>query len=122
MAKRVRRPAEIKIGKKKYRVTSRSKAWGQKNKAYGQITYDKALIEIAGNHEDQPSHSKMFEMVDTVVHEIFHGVIKECNIKLDGRKEEKFVKNLATGYCKTLLDNPQLLEWLYQKIKDEQKN
>jgi len=110
MAKKIIRPKKIKINESEYKIVSRSKSWERKHKALGQIHYDKHLIELFKN---QPSD----ELIDSTIHEIMHGIIKEHEVKLDGRKEEALVTGLANGLTQVFRDNPNLLIWFYNKIQ-----
>lgn len=105
-----RRPKKIKINETDYKVVCRSKRWGRDKKAYGQITYDKKLIEITEGQTPQ-------EYLDTVIHEVMHGIIEEYEVKMDRRKEEKFVTNISNHLTDVLKKNPKLLDWIVSQAQ-----
>lgn len=107
-----RRPSNIKINEKNYKVISRSKSWGASRDAAGQITYHKQLIEITKGQN--PS-----DYLDTVIHEVMHGIIEEYGVSMDRRREEKFVTQISNNLTDVLKKNPKLLEWI---IKQAQKS
>ena len=86
----------------------------KRQKLYGMIDYNKQVIQLESL---QPTK----EMVDTIIHEIFHGIIKEYEIPLDGRKEERFVRDLATGITEVLHDNPKLMAWIKERLETTKK-
>lgn len=105
-----RRPKKIKINETDYKVISRSKRWGKAQKAYGQITYDKKLIEITEGQTPQ-------EYLDTVIHEVMHGIIEEYEVAMDKRKEEKFVTKISNHLTDVLKKNPKLLDWIVSQAQ-----
>lgn len=110
MKKLPRRPKKIKINESEYKVISRSKEWGKKQ--FGQITYDKKLIEIAEGQNPE-------EYLDTVIHEVMHGIIEEYDVEMDRRKEEKFVTQISNYLTDVLKKNPKLVEWLSHQSQKE---
>lgn len=125
MSKKIVRPRKVKIKDTDYKLASQDdlhcfikrKVRNQKasikkrQKLYGQIDYNKQLIQLEAL---QPTK----EMVDTIIHEIFHGIIKEYEIPLDGRKEERFVRDLATGITDVLQNNPKLTAWIKKRLEN----
>lgn len=99
-----RRPRKIRINETDYKVISRSKEWGY-TVAMGQISYHKQLIEVA-------SGQTALELLDTIIHEVMHGIIQEYGVDMDHRKEEKFVTKISNHLTDVLQKNPKLVEWL----------
>lgn len=128
MAKKIVRPRKVKIKDTEYqivpqddlhcfikrKVRNKKSRVTKRQKLYGQIDYNKQIIQLEAL---QPTK----EMVDTVIHEIFHGIIKEYEIQLDGRKEERFVRDLATGITDVLHNNPKLTAWIKKRLEDQEE-
>lgn len=108
--KRVKLPKKVKIGSREYKVIKRSKRWGKKHKAYGQIQYDKRIIELSNDQNSK-------ELADTLLHELIHSIIHEYKIKLDGRKEESLVTKISNGFTDVFSKNPNLLPWLVRQLE-----
>ena len=127
MAKKIVRPRKVKIKDTDYhftpqedlhcfvkrKVRNKKTRTTRRQKLYGLIDYNKQIIALEAL---QPTK----EMVDTIIHEIFHGIIKEYEIPLDGRKEERFVRDLATGITDVLQNNPKLTAWIKKRLEDSQ--
>ena len=78
---------------------------------YACINYDKHTIEINSKLGD----NQLNEL--SILHELFHGIIKERNIEVDN--EELVVEELARGMHQVIRDNPKLFEvklWLIKLI------
>lgn len=116
-----RRPHKVKIGDNEYKVVSRKyKSWSKKKtRTFGQIGYNKNVIEINKDQKNGIWNGQSVEEVDTVIHEILHGVVSEYEINVDGRKEEKWVTLMANGLTDVLLKNPNLVAWLKERIDKE---
>ncbi len=61
------------------------------------------------------------ETVDSIVHEILHGIVGMFNInfKLTEAEEEYIVSTLATGLVTVMKDNPDLFYSLQDMLEDE---
>ena len=105
-----RRPKKITINETDYKVVTRSKKWGIDKEAYGQITYSRKMIEIADGQTPQ-------EYLDTVIHEVVHGIIEEYGVEMDRRKEEKFVTQFSNSLTDVLKKNPNFVAWLNEQSK-----
>jgi len=116
-----RRPKKVKIGENEYIVKTRKyKSWSKKKtRTFGQIAYSKNTIEIGKDQKKGIWNSQSVEEVDTVIHEILHGVVDEYEIGVDGRKEEKWVTLMANGLTDVLLKNPNLISWLKERVDKE---
>lgn len=108
-----RRPRKVIIGDNDYKLVSRSKAWGERHDAMGMFHYERPLIELADHGSDG------LELVNTVIHEILHGIIHEYEIEMDGRIEERLVRCLSEGLTDVCKENPNLLEWVRLRLKKE---
>lgn len=113
MTKKIQRPRKVKVKEGEYKIAYRSKAWGKKKKIYGQIQYDRKLIEI----EDHGKDNK--ELVDTCWHELCHLLIHEFNLPVDGRKEEALVTQFTNALIEVLAANPKFLEWTAKKLNPQ---
>jgi len=107
-----RRPNKIRINETDYKIVSRSKQWGEKTSTMGQITYHKQMIEVA---DGQTAH----DLLDTIIHEVMHGIIEEYKVKMDHRKEEKFVTTISNHLTDVLKKNPRFVEWLSQQSQKD---
>lgn len=61
------------------------------------------------------------ETVDSIVHEVLHGIVSMfgINAKLSHDEEEYFVSTLATGLVTVMKDNPDLFYALQDMLEDE---
>lgn len=120
--KKVVQPRKVQIGENKYEIKTRKyKAWSKKKgKTFGQITYSKNLIEVNKDQTgDRTFTNPELAKMDTVIHEILHGIVAEYEVGVDGRKEERWVTLLANGLTDVLKKNPNLIEWIKQQaLKD----
>lgn len=55
------------------------------------------------------------EEVDTVLHEVMHGIAAQSNLGLDLETEERSVTVLATGLTGVLQDNPKFAHWITEQ-------
>lgn len=115
--KKIVRPRRVKIGEKNYKVVSRKyKSWNGnskgKGKTWAQINYNQQLVELNVNQSP-------IELLDSLIHETLHGIIREYGIKVDGRKEEGWVIRIANGITDTYKNNPNLLRWIIATLEKE---
>ncbi len=73
------------------------------------IYHNGISIELRGDQ-----FNAMFA-VDTVLHEISHGLYRAAGLDKKS-SEENIVTAMATGWTQVFRDNPALLTWLYQMI------
>ena len=107
--KKAELPKSIKVLGKPWRVILTESAFG--TYTYG-ATYARELkMEI---HKDQPP----LQELDTVIHELIHVV--EDTIKLEF--SEKDVHGLAAGLVAILVDNPELVEYIREKVSANTPN
>jgi hypothetical protein len=62
---------------------------------------------------------KGFDEVDTVLHELMHGVRWCQGRQYQGEVEEDWVTTLATGLTHVLRDNPALLRWIAATLRKD---
>jgi len=101
-------PKRIKIGYLDFKLVPRSKKWSVKHKALGMCVPEDAHIAYY-------SKQKRSEIVNTILHEMLHGVVYMFDINFRSlRDEERVVRKMANGLHTVLKDNPQFLEWIMQ--------
>lgn len=61
------------------------------------------------------------EVVDSLIHEIIHGIFKMTNLRngMDAEDEEHIVTVLATGLTTVMVDNPTLFHSLQELIDND---
>lgn len=99
-------PEKVKIGLYEYRVEETDEVLLVDHKeCKGRIEYDNLTIKIKKELQDQLK-------LQTLWHEIIHGIIKEFGINLDSEHwtEESKVDWIATGVLSVLKDNPELIK------------
>ena len=101
-------PKRIKIGYLDFKLMPRSKKWSIKHKAVGMCVPEDGHIAYY-------SKQKRSEIVNTILHEMLHGVVYMFDINFRNlREEEKVVRKMANGLHTVLTDNPHFLEWIIQ--------
>jgi len=101
-------PKRIKIGYLDFKLVPRSKKWSIKHKAVGMCVPEDGHIAYY-------SKQKKSEVVNTIIHELLHGVVYMFDINFRSlRDEERVVRKMANGLHTVLKDNPQFLEWIMQ--------
>lgn len=108
-------PKRIKIGYLDFKLVPRSKKWSVKHKALGMCVPEDGHIAYY-------SKQKRSEIVNTILHEMLHGVVYMFDINFRSlRDEERVVRKMANGLHTVLKDNPQFLEWVIQNAnKDDE--
>jgi hypothetical protein len=106
-------PKRVKIGYLDFKLVPRSKKWSIKHKALGMCVPEDAHIAYY-------SKQKRSEIVNTILHEILHGVVYMFDINFrSARDEERVVRKMANGLHTILKDNPHFLEWIMQNANRE---
>lgn len=115
MVKRRKTPNRIKIGYATFKIIPRSKYWGKRKKAAGQM-------EATINRISYDTSQNVHELPNTIVHEILHAInyVFSINYK-NNREEEKIVNAIANGLCTVFVDNPIFLDWLKYRIDKTKK-
>jgi hypothetical protein len=107
--KRKRRaPKRIKIGYADFALIPRTKRWGARHKAMGICKPDQQ--EIQYDVTQAPA-----ELVNTLIHEMLHGVVYmfDINFKTE-REEENVVRKMANGIHTVMNDNPEFVRWILE--------
>ena len=111
--KEVKLPAKyIKIGYGKYKLQLWDKLTASSNEAYGEFFERQMAIGIDTNQTG-------VQLVNTLLHEIMHGIIYQYGMKLDGdadHREETLVNVITNGMTTVYSDNPWLLPWMNQQL------
>ncbi|MDQ3014189.1 MAG: hypothetical protein M3X11_26220, partial [Acidobacteriota bacterium] len=100
-------PPAVKIGAYDFKFICNK---GHEADAHGEIYYVSQEIFLSSKF---PSPERA---VDTVLHEIFHGLWHQSLLKRKER-EEPVVTTMATGLTQVFRDNPKLLEWIRDSLK-----
>lgn len=103
----------IKIGYTKYKLQIWDKLTATSNEAYGEFFQREEAIGIAGDQSGS-------QLVNTLLHEIMHGIVYQYNLSFDGGKdtqEEALANVMTNGLMAVFVDNPWLLPWIQKEIK-----
>ena len=103
-------PKSIHVGPFAYtlEVIDNLKEGGEEH--WGLCIHNKQKIQIAGEHATPQA------AVDTLLHEIMHAIWKERGLA-KREPEERAVQAMATGLTCVLLNNPALLAWMREGLK-----
>tara|TARA_Y100001963_G_C6658806_1_gene389412 strand:+ start:597 stop:920 length:324 start_codon:yes stop_codon:yes gene_type:complete len=103
-------PEKIKVGYREYKLEKWKQTVANANDAHGQFFAKEGII---GYTEEE----KGISHANTLLHEILHAIVYQWNIEL-GDKEEPVVNGLTNGLTTVLVDNPKLVDYLKEKIKE----
>jgi len=99
-----KRPESVRVADVQYAIIYTKKDYDLGDDAYGIILHEKCLIKILKTcPEDIVKH--------TVWHEVLHAIYYWYDIQ-DEDTEERVVSKVALGTYRTLLENPELMEYL----------
>ena len=104
-------PDKIKVGYREYKLEEWKQTVASANEAQGQFFSKEGVIGYVTT-EKGVSHA------NTILHEIMHAIIYQWNIELDEKVEELVVNGLSNGLTTVLVDNPKLMDYLKEKIKE----
>ena len=104
-------PDKIKVGYREYKLEEWKQTVASANEAQGQFFSKEGVIGYVTT-EKGVSHA------NTILHEVMHAVIYQWNIELDEKVEELVVNGLANGLTTIFVDNPKLMDFLKDKIKE----
>jgi len=104
-------PDKIKIGYREYKLEEWKQTIASANEAQGQFFAKEGIIGYTAE-EKGVSHA------NTLIHECLHAIIYQWNMELDDKIEELVVNGLANGLTTILVDNPKLIDYLKEKIKE----
>ena len=105
------RPEKIKIGYRDYKLEELKQTVASANEAQGQFFAKEGIIGYTAE-ETGVSHA------NTLLHECMHAIIYQWNMELDEKTEESVVNGLANGLTTIFVDNPKLLDYFKEKIKE----
>ena len=102
-------PANIKIGYSTYSFDFWPDTFATTEEAQGEFfpTLNKIGLK-------ESSHNSI-EGVNTLLHEILHGIVYQWSIEM-GDKEEQTVNTLANGLTTVLVDNPWLISYIKKYV------
>ena len=104
-------PDKIKVGYREYKLEEWKQTVASANEAQGQFFSKEGVIGYVTT-EQGVSHA------NTIMHEILHAIIYQWNIELGDKEEEHLVSALSNGLTTVLVDNPKLMDYLKEKIKE----
>ena len=104
-------PDKIKVGYRDYKLEEWKQTVASANEAQGQFFSKEGVIGYVTT-EKGVSHA------NTILHEIMHAIIYQWNIELDEKVEELVVNGLSNGLTTVLVDNPKLMDYFKEKIKE----
>jgi hypothetical protein len=104
-------PEKIKIGYKSYKLEEWKQTVASANETQGQFFAKEGVIGYTAE-ETGVSHA------NTLIHEMLHAIIYQWNMDVDEKVEELVVNGLANGLTTIFVDNPKLMDYLKDKIKE----
>ena len=104
-------PEKIKVGYRNYKLEEWKQTVASANEAQGQFFAKEGVIGYTAD-EKGVSHA------NTLIHEILHAIVYQWNMELDEKAEEHIVNGITNGLTTVLVDNPKLIDYLKEKIKE----
>ena len=104
-------PEKIKVGYRSYKLEEWKQTVASANEAQGQFFSKEGVIGYTAD-EKGVSHA------NTLIHEILHAIVYQWSMELDDKVEELVVNGLANGLTTIFVDNPKLLDYFKEKIKE----
>ena len=104
-------PDKIKIGYRDYKLEEWKQTVASANEAQGQFFAKEGIIGYTAE-EKGVSHA------NTLLHECLNAIIYQWNMELDDKVEELVVNGLANGLTTIFVDNPKLMDYFKEKIKE----
>tara|TARA_Y100001938_G_scaffold81983_1_gene113001 strand:- start:155 stop:481 length:327 start_codon:yes stop_codon:yes gene_type:complete len=104
-------PEKIKVGYRSYKLEEWKQTVASANEAQGQFFSKEGVIGYTAD-EKGVSHA------NTLIHEILHAIVYQWNMELDEKTEEHVVNGITNGLTTVLVDNPKLIDYLKEKIKE----
>ena len=104
-------PEKIKVGYRNYKLEEWKQTVASANEAQGQFFAKEGIIGYTAE-EKGVSHA------NTLLHECMHAIIYQWSMELDDKVEELVVNGLANGLTTVFVDNPKLLDYFKEKIKE----
>ena len=104
-------PEKIKVGYRNYKLEELKQTVASANEAQGQFFSKEGVIGYTAD-EKGVSHA------NNLIHEILHAIVYQWNMELDEKTEEHVVNGITNGLTTVLVDNPKLIDYLKEKIKE----
>ena len=104
-------PEKIKVGYRSYKLEEWKQTVASANEAQGQFFSKEGVIGYTAD-EKGVSHA------NTLIREILHAIVYQWNMELDEKTEEHVVNGITNGLTTVLVDNPKLIDYLKEKIKE----
>ena len=104
-------PEKIKVGYRNYKLEEWKQTVASANEAQGQFFSKEGVIGYTAD-EKGVSHA------NTLIHEILHAIVYQWNMELDEKTEDHIVNGITNGLTTVLVDNPKLIDYLKEKIKE----
>jgi len=104
-------PEKIKVGYRNYKLEEWKQTVASANEAQGQFFSKEGVIGYTAD-EKGVSHA------NTLIHERLHAIVDQRNMELDEKAEEHVVNGITNGLTTVLVDNPKLIDYLKEKIKE----
>lgn len=103
----------IKILYANYEVIPLEERQAQLREIFGQFHSKEQIIEY-------DSSLKNSEKVNTVLHEVAHGIVHTMGLKFhNDNEEEVFVNSFTAGLVTVFRDNPNFLSWILESLMNE---
>ncbi|MCM1564916.1 MAG: hypothetical protein NC238_02970 [Dehalobacter sp.] len=93
-------PEKVRIGGTNYEIREEDRLNDGSRLAYGHIDFDRALIRLDSNLQDQQGKCK------TLLHEILHGIAKHFELAVGD--DEDTIDKLAKGLYMVISDNSKM--------------
>ncbi len=105
----VRKPKQVKVVGQTFQVTFHDTLVSEDDgqKIQGDMSSQEGRIRV--------KNSRPFVEVDTLIHEIFHAL--EYKVGLE--HNEYWVHRIATGFTQVLKDNPAVVRYIIERLKEE---
>ena len=104
-------PEKIKIGYRDYKLEEWKQTVASANEAQGQFFAKEGIIGYTAEETGVPH-------ANTLLHEWMHAIIYQWNMELVEKTEESVVNGLANGLTTIFVDNPKLMDYFKEKIKE----
>jgi Zn-dependent peptidase ImmA (M78 family) len=103
-------PSTVRIGYLTCQVREMPSIEAKRRAICGYFDEDSGDIEIASNLSDQMK-------ADALLHEMLHAICLLAGTELDGQREERFVRVIASGLLAAMRDNPKVFDALREATR-----
>tara|TARA_R110002074_G_scaffold287858_1_gene459605 strand:+ start:742 stop:1068 length:327 start_codon:yes stop_codon:yes gene_type:complete len=104
----------IKIGYQVYPIETWQPTQATSNEASGEFFSKEKKIGVDGREAGAAK-------VNTLVHEILHGIMYQYGLELEEKQEEHIVTVLSNGLTQVFVDNGQFVDWIKKHTKNDKK-